>query len=207
VAMKNFVEINITERTDRQTVDKVEKFLKSTGKYSLVLKGKNHFIINRMFLKMQAGCCGLVERGEMDVSEIDMLIKKYLFPTGVFEFLDYVGNDVMLQSVKNYLVYERDADFYLPMKNVLARKVAAGRLGKKIKAGFYDYPLKNAVTDTEITRKKEEILHRITHWYLDGVFDVLNRNLCSREELERIVKEYMMTDKSPFDLAVETGFK
>jgi hypothetical protein len=36
---------------------------------------------------------------------------------------------------------------------------------------------------------------------------VLNRNICSRKELERIVKEYMMTDKSPFDLAVEVGFE
>jgi 3-hydroxyacyl-CoA dehydrogenase len=185
----------------------VEEFLKRTGKQSLLLGADNHFIINRMFLKMQAGCCGLLERGELDVQEIDALIKKHLFPTGIFEFFDHVGNDVMLQSVINYLVYERNADFYLPMKNVLAQKVAEGRVGKKAKAGFYDYPLKNTAFDTEITRKKEEILHRITHWYLDGIFDVLNRNICSREELEQIVKEYMMTDKSPFDLAVETGFE
>jgi len=207
VAMKSFAEINVTKRTDQQAIDKVEEFLKRTGKYSLVLKGDDYFIINRMFLKMQAGCCRLLESGEMDVPEIDVLIKNNLFPTGVFEFFDYVGNDVMLQSVMNYLVYEEDTDFYLPMKNVLARKVAEGRLGKKTKMGFYDYPLKNAATDTEITRKKKEVLQQITHWYLDGVFDVLNKNLCSRKELERIVKEYMMTDKSPFKLAEEMGFE
>ncbi len=207
VAVKSFTEINVIGKTDPQTIDRVEEFLKHTGKYSLVLKEDNHFIINRMFLKMQAGCCRLLEHGEMDVAEIDTLIKKYLFPIGVFEFFDYVGNDVMLQSVTNYLAYEKDFDFYLPMKNVLAQKVANGRLGKKTKAGFYDYPLKNSVINKEIAPKREEILHRIIHWYLDGIFDVLNRNICSRKELERIVKEYMMTDKSPFDLAVEVGFE
>ncbi len=206
VAMKDLAEINVAKNTGDHAIMQAEQFLKHTNKFYLKLSGKDHFFINRMFLKMQAGCCRVLEEGEIDISEIDALIKQHFFPVGVFEFFDHVGNDVMWQSVKNYVAYETAPDFYRPMIEMLGQKVKEGRLGKKTKAGFYDYPVHNLSSDDKILRKQKNVLQQITGWYLDGVFDVLNRKICNREELEFIVQEYMNTKISPFELAKNTEY-
>jgi 3-hydroxyacyl-CoA dehydrogenase len=86
---------------------------------------------------------------------------------------------------------------------LLEQKVAVGKLGVKSKSGFYEYPLKKK-KQTPI--KMQEVLQQITHWYLDGVFDVYNKSICTKDELEHIVEEYMMIEKSPFELADEIGY-
>ena len=208
VALKNFVEINTAENTSKQAISTVENFLNRTERFYLKLSGNDQFIINRLFLKMQAGCCRLIQEDLMDIREIDVLVKENLFPVGIFEFFDYVGNDVMLQSVRNYLAYEKDSGFYLPMIKILEQKVKEGKLGKKTKTGFYDYPVKKIPSkDPGVSTKREKILQQIIYWYLDGVFDVLQRKICSRKELEFLVKEYMAVEQSPFDLAMENGYK
>ena len=203
VALKDIVEVNVAKNTSIKAVSVVADFLKSIGRTSIVLKKKEHFIVNKIFLKMQAGCCQLLQEGKYTVQEIDALVKTHLFPIGVFEFFDNVGNDVMLQSVKNYIQYKKDQNFYQALIELLEEKVASGKLGIKSKSGFYDYPLKKS-PQTPI--EMPEILQKITHWYLDGVFDVYNKAICSKGELEHIVKEYMMIEKSPFKLAEEVGY-
>ena len=203
VGMKDIVEVNVTKNTSKKAVSFITDFLKRIGKSYTVLKRKDHFIINRIFLKMQAGCCQLLMDGKYGVQEIDDLIKANLFPIGVFDFFDNVGNDVMLQSVKNYILYEEDQQFYQPLVALLERKVATGKLGVKSKSGFYEYPLKKK---KRTPLEMQEVLQKITLWYLDGVFGVYNKSICTKDELEHIVKEYMMIEKSPFELADEIAY-
>jgi len=206
VGMKNIVEVNLTKDTSNKTVLLVKNFLKKIGKSPVILANKDHFIINRIFLKMQAGCCQLLQEGKWSVYEIDALVKAHLFPIGVFEFFDYVGNDVMLQSVNNYIKYEAAPGFYLAMIEILDQKVKEGKLGKKSNSGFYEYPLRKTTQNFEEKPEILEALQKITHWYLDGVFDVFNKSICTKNELEHIVKEYMMVEKGPFELASKFGY-
>ncbi len=201
--MKDIVEVNVAKSTSKKTVSFVRNFLKKIGKFNLVLTPNDHFIINRLFLKMQAGCCQLLEDGKSSVQEIDSLVKAHLFPLGVFEFFDNVGNDVMLQSVKNYMQYEENQAFYRPLIVLLEQKVREGKLGVKSKFGFYEYPLKKS---EQLLVEISEVLQKITYWYLDGIFDTYEKSICTKDELEHIVKEYMMIEKSPFELAMETGY-
>ncbi len=207
VSMENFVEINVARQTGDKTIESIKDFLKSIRKNHLVLTGKNHFMINRIFLKMQAGCCRILQEEKVNVTQIDEIVRKNLFSAGIFRFFDTVGNDVMLQSVKNYLHYEDDPDFFLPLVECLEEKVSQGNLGKKTKSGFYTYPLKTWSDESESLDEtvKRALLQKITGWYLDGVYDALKRNICSKDELEQIVKEYLMVEKSPFELAGERG--
>ncbi len=203
VRMKDIVEVNVAKSTSINTVSFVKNFLKRIGRTSIVLQTKDHFIINRIFLKMQAGCSQLLEEGKHTVQEIDSLIKENLFPIGVFEFFDIVGNDVMLQSVKNYMQYEMDRAFYQALIALLEQQVTAGKLGVKSKSGFYEYPL---LKSEQLFVEIPEVLQKITHWYLDGIFDTYEESICTKDELEHIVKEYMMIEKSPFELADEIGY-
>ncbi len=206
VAMKDIVEVNVSKNTNKKTVSFVTDFLKRIEKFYLVLIKKDHFIINRIFLKMQAGCCQLLQEGKWSVYEIDALVKAHLFPIGIFEFFDYVGNDVMLKSVNNYIKYEAVPGFYHAMIEVLDHKVKEGKLGKKSNSGFYKYPRSKTTQNFEEKQEMLEALQKITHWYLDGMFDIFNKSICDKNKLEHIIKEYMMVEKSPFELAQEIGY-
>jgi len=206
VAMKDIVEVNVAKNTNKETVSFVTDFLKRIGKFYLVLTKEEHFIINRIFLKMQAGCCQLLQDGKWNLQEIDALVKAHLFPVGIFEFFDYVGNDVMLQSVNNYIKYEAVPGFYHAMIEVLDYKVKEGKLGKKSNSGFYKYPQSKTTQRFEEKPEMLEAIQKITHWYLDGVFGIFKNSICAKNELEHIVKEYMMVEKSPFKLAQEIGY-
>ena len=198
VGMKDIVEINVADSTSKNAVSFVIDFLHKIGRFSILLTKENHFIINRIFLKTQAGCCQFLLDDKYSIQEIDSLVKVQLFPIGIFEFFDQVGNDVMLQSVKNYINYEDDPGFYLAMITLLEEKVNAGKLGVKTKSGFYEYPLKNPSQSPE---EIHEVLQTIVNWYLDSVFDAFQKSICTQVELEHIVREYMMIEKSPFKLA------
>lgn len=205
VAMKNIVELNIPEGTNLQAISKIERFLKRINKFYIKLDEKNHFLVNRIFLRLQAGCCHLLTEEKLTVSQIDTLIKKHLFPIGMFEFFDHVGSDIMLASVKNYLKYDPDPEFCIPLIEELEKNVKEGNPGVKTGKGFYNYPDKKE--DKIITLKDEKtILDQLTKWYLGPVFEVRRKGICTKEQIEHIVSEYMLTGKSPFILGEEYGF-
>jgi 3-hydroxybutyryl-CoA dehydrogenase len=206
LAVKDLAEINVSEKTDEKTVLRIQEFLNEIGKFHLVLYGKDHFLINRIFLKMQAGCCQIIKEEKYQVHEIDELVTYGLFPIGIFEFFDHVGNDVMLRSVKNYIKYENDPLFYQPMMDLFEAKVNDGKLGIKTFSGFYEYPRKKIVPDIEPEKKMDHVLQQITHWYLDGVFNTVTNSICTNDEMGHIVNAYMMVEKNPFDLAKEVGY-
>ena len=205
IAQKDIVEVNLAKMTSEKTLSIANFFLQEINKFHITLSYPHHFIMNRIFLRMQAGCGQLLDDGVASVDEIDGLIKSRLFPVGVFEFFDHVGNDVMLESVHNYLIYESDQDFFRPLLKILEQKVQQGELGVKSNVGFYKYPapLKNQITET---LNQPKLLKRITHWYLDGVYHAHRFAGLSKRELEHIVKEYMLIEKSPFELASEVGY-
>ena len=206
IKMKDFVEVNMADNTSEDTLETLKSFLRYINKYALVLRGEEHFLINRIFLKMQAGCCRLVTEKGISYREIDKQVKAGLFPVGVFEFLDHVGIDVMLQSVKNYMSYESDPLFYQPMIDMLEAKITNGQLGKKTAAGFYDYTGKKDLAENKVTKKNDALLRQIENWFLDGVYYALSTSVCTKNELNKVVQDYMMAEKKPFDLAEEIGY-
>jgi 3-hydroxyacyl-CoA dehydrogenase len=138
--------------------------------------------------------------------EIDEHVKAGLFPVGIFEFFDHVGIDVMLQSVKNYMSYELDPIYYQPLIDALEAKVKVGDLGKKTKAGFYTYDSNVGKSESKSIEHKNTLLRQIINWYLDGVFHAFSSSFCTKNEIARVVQDYMMIEKNPFDLAEEVGY-
>lgn len=205
-SMKNISEINIAENTSDKTVERITDFLQQIGKFCIKLKDPNIFLINRIFLKMQAGCCMVLQEKNLGEYEIDELVKSNLFPIGVFEFFDHVGYEVMLQSVKNYVSYVTDKVFYQSLINYLESKIADGGLGIKIQKGIYEPSVDEIPLKDQNLGEKVGLLEKITKWYLDGVFEAIEKEQCSKSDLEHIVKEYMMVEKSPFELAEEKGY-
>jgi 3-hydroxybutyryl-CoA dehydrogenase len=139
VALKNIVEYVRNPDTSAETSKKVDIFLSSISRNFITLDAENAFMMNRIFLDLQTEAFSIVSEGLGTYEEVDRFVKMYITPPGVFEFCDYVGNDIMLTSVMNYVSHEKSKAKYLPFMVELDRLVKAGRLGKKTSHGFFSY--------------------------------------------------------------------
>jgi 3-hydroxybutyryl-CoA dehydrogenase len=209
--MKNLVEVNVLQETNKATLERVTRFLMSIGKFFIPLHEPDHFLFNRMFLQLQAGVYRIHEDNKIPIETLDSLIKEKLFPIGIFEFFDQVGIDVMYTSVHNYTFSKPDADFFQPLLNGLKKLININHLGVKTGCGFYDYANKNLNNDPNLIEvldsiSQEKILKKIYVWYLSSIFEVVNNRLLTRPETEHIVGEYMGVTRSPFELAKEISY-
>jgi 3-hydroxyacyl-CoA dehydrogenase len=137
IALKDIVEVIITSETSQETLSRITWFLKTISRRFLILEEKDSFILNRIFLHFQNEAFLLVNEGKASLQQIDRIVRENLFPTGVFEFFDSVGLDVMLASVRNYSRDDPSAERYRPLIGQLQDLVSQGRLGAKTKGGFY----------------------------------------------------------------------
>jgi 3-hydroxybutyryl-CoA dehydrogenase len=96
------------------------------------------FIVNRVNRPFTIEALRMLEAGEADVETIDGAMREAGFPMGPFELMDLVGLDVNLAAATG--VWEGlGRPERLRPSGIQARLVAAGQLGRKRGAGFYDH--------------------------------------------------------------------
>lgn len=128
VQLKQFVELNVHEKTNAQVLDKMVQFVREIGKQVLVLKEEHHFILNRMFLTYLAQSCCAVQMYNISPDRFDIEIGKYLFPIGPFTFMKSVGFDIMSKSVDMYSLKSKDPAFYKSLLQLLQNANGYGDL-------------------------------------------------------------------------------
>ncbi len=206
VKLKNIVEFIKTGQTSAETIEKIKGFCEKTDKKQLLQDEKNAFWLNRLFLEVQNEAFLIVNERVFSYEQIDAMVAEYLFPEGIFKFFDLVGNDVMLQSIKNYTAGNRDA--YHAMLDELEELCSKNMLGIKTKTGFYNYHDGSGGNAMNIVPEKDEyyfkILGRLKKAYVEKAQQLVNDGACDSETLEYAAKEYMNTDKGPFAIAKET---
>jgi 3-hydroxybutyryl-CoA dehydrogenase len=137
IALKDIVEVIRTKETSKETLQQIILFLKTIRRRFLLLEEKDSFILNRIFLQFQNEAFLLVNEQKASLQQIDRIVRERFFPTGVFDFFDSVGLDVMLVSVKNYVKDDPEEKRYQALIGQLQQLVSEGRLGMKTKCGFY----------------------------------------------------------------------
>lgn len=212
VTLKNLVEINTTGYVKQDSLNSVKGLLNNTGRFFITLPEENHFLVNRLFLKLQAGTYNIHKEENIPFEILDQWISEKIFHTGVFRFFDQVGNDIMYTSVKNYTENYPDRNFYVPLLAGLKEKADQNLLGIKSGKGFYDYSGKTASQDHPALAdlpagKKSEIVQKLLKYFFEPIEKAVLQNLCSIGEMEHIVREYTGNEISPFDLAKEAGFE
>jgi 3-hydroxyacyl-CoA dehydrogenase len=195
VAMKNIVEINTTGNVNQHTLNLVTEFLNKTDRFFIALTKENHFLTNRLFLKLQAGAFNIHKEENTSIEWLDKLVSETLFPAGIFRFFDQVGNDIMYTSVKNYIANYPDRSFYEPLLAALKEKTDQNFLGVKSGKGFYDYTGHTGTSASLVLSdisagKQKEISQKLLNYYLEPIENALLQKICSRSEMEHIVKEY-----------------
>ena len=115
-----------------------EKAAQAMGKETVLVRESPGFVTSRINVLIGNEAFTMLESGVASARDIDKALKLGLnHPMGPFELVDLVGLDTRL-SILEYL-HRTLGDKYRPSP-LLIQYVKAGRLGRKVGRGVYDYP-------------------------------------------------------------------
>ena len=134
----DLVEITPSLMTSADTVSFARQFGERLGKTTVLAKDEAGFIVNRLLIPYLCAAIRLLDAGFATREDIDASITLGLnHPMGPLRLADLIGLDTVLQ-IADVLFAEFREPAYAPPPR-LRRMVAAGRLGRKSGAGFFDY--------------------------------------------------------------------
>jgi 3-hydroxybutyryl-CoA dehydrogenase len=123
---------------DDDTIAAALTFATRCGKTAVEVKDRAGFIVNALLFPYLNNAVRMLEHGTASMESIDAAMKGGCnFPMGPFALLDLVGLDTSVSILEALHAEFGDANF--AVAPTLRRMVAAGRLGRKTKAGFYEY--------------------------------------------------------------------
>ena len=121
-----------------ETIAAANDFTAKCGKTGVQVKDRAGFIVNALLFPYLNNAIRIWETGTASMEDIDAAMKGGCnFPMGPFALLDLVGLDTSLAILEALHAEFADPN-YAPVPT-LRRLVAAGKLGRKSGAGFYNY--------------------------------------------------------------------
>jgi 3-hydroxybutyryl-CoA dehydrogenase len=121
-----------------ETMATVRAFAEGCGKTAVEVQDRAGFIVNALLFPYLNNAVRLLENGTASRDDIDEAMKGGCnFPMGPLALLDLVGLDTSLAIID--ALYDEFRDPNYAAVPLLRRMVAAGQLGRKSGAGFYDY--------------------------------------------------------------------
>jgi 3-hydroxybutyryl-CoA dehydrogenase len=133
------VEVVRGYETSDATVAETKALAERMGKTTVEVKRDTPgFIVNRVMIPQFIEAIRLVEEGVASKEDVDTAVKLGLnYPMGPFELQDFAGVDIGLHVMDVFYNELKDPRYAAPQS--LRALVRAGRLGKKVKKGWYDY--------------------------------------------------------------------
>jgi 3-hydroxybutyryl-CoA dehydrogenase len=138
VPLMKLVEVIRGLSTTEPTYRALFAFAQSLGKEPITAPDRPGFIVNRLLVPYLLDAIRAYENGLGTLDDIDKGMKLGCgYPMGPFTLLDFVGLDTTYY-IANIMFEEFREPAYAPPP-LLKRMVLAGRVGKKVGKGFYDY--------------------------------------------------------------------
>ena len=138
VPLMSLVEVIRGQETSDETTAKVFSWSEGVGKVPVEANDYPGFVSNRVLMPMINEAVYCLMEGVAEKEAIDTVMKLGMnHPMGPLTLADLIGLDVCL-DIMNVLHDGLGDSKYRPCP-LLRRMVAAGRLGRKVKKGFYDY--------------------------------------------------------------------
>jgi 3-hydroxybutyryl-CoA dehydrogenase len=131
------VEIVRALETSEETISVMQEVAQQMGKETVLIKESPGFITSRINALIGNEAFYMLQEGIASARDIDKALKLGLnHPMGPFELVDLVGLDTRL-SILQYL-HRTLGEKFRPAP-LLEQHVKAGRLGRKVGKGVYDY--------------------------------------------------------------------
>jgi 3-hydroxybutyryl-CoA dehydrogenase len=197
VQLKNMVEVNLLKQNTVPVVGKIANFVKFIERKAIFLTEQNHFALNRLFFLYFAQAFRVVQAGVLSIEEVDSLIERDLFAIGPFRFIDSVGIDIILESVRHYIKIPAEQKFCDPWLLLMDDLIKNDCLGTCPDKGFYGSPLIDKfvikVDDgyEEKEKKKVQTLLLLKSVFLNSFFTELSKGYTNTDVLFEAVDEYM----------------
>jgi 3-hydroxybutyryl-CoA dehydrogenase len=138
VPLMSLVEVIAAPRTDRAVVDATIGLAERLGKTPVEAADTPGFIVNRVARPFYLEPLRIVGDGLAGIEAVDAALREAGFRMGPFELIDTIGLDVNLAVSQSVWTGFGRAPRYAPHALQVAL-VSAGRLGRKMGAGFYDW--------------------------------------------------------------------
>ena len=132
------LEVIRTLKTSPATLAAIESFASTIGKTVVVSADRPGFIVNRILTSILFSAVRLLEEGVATKEDIDTAATLGLgLPMGPFHLLDLIGLDTIVNGSKSLFENLDEAQYFCPI--TIRHMAAAGLLGRKTGAGFYEY--------------------------------------------------------------------
>lgn len=132
------VEVIRGAQTSDETVAAAKAVSAKLGKVAVEVKESPGFVVNRLLVPMMNEAFNLLQEGVASAEDIDKAMKLGTnMPMGPFELADYTGIDIGLHTMET-LFHETGDPKFRPSP-LLRKYVRAGRVGKKVGKGVYNY--------------------------------------------------------------------
>jgi 3-hydroxyacyl-CoA dehydrogenase len=194
---KNIVEFMTTKHTTAGTLATLELFLNKINRRFISLDEKNSFMLNKIFLDVQNEAFLTVQSGQCSYRQMDLLVKKHLFPFGIFDFCDSVGIDTLLASIQNYTRDYPDMDRYTLLISGLGKLLSAGKYGVKSKEGFYTYPMEE-MNEGEPENAEKIVEHLRLTWF-SSAKRFSSQAKIPMDDANHAIREYFDVARGPLD--------
>lgn len=127
---------NTSDETIKVSFDLAKKLGKEPIEVRTDIPG---FVVNRLMIPHMVEAVLLHQEGVASKEDIDKAAKLGLnYPMGPFELMDLTGVDIAL-NVTNYFYQELNKEVKWSAPRMMKDLVKAGRVGRKVGKGWYDY--------------------------------------------------------------------
>ena len=149
VHLMKLVEVVVAPSTSQPTLDAALAVAARVGKEAIIVKDVPGFGSSRLGVALGLEAMRMLEAGVASAEDIDKaMVLGYNHPMGPLRLTDLVGLDIRL-NIAEYLFEKLGSEVFRP-PDILRRKVAAGKLGKKTGEGFYQWE------ESEVRSQKPE---------------------------------------------------
>ncbi len=191
-AKNRLIEIIPAESTSAATLSAVEQYCKTMGKVVIVCKDRPGFVVNRFFVPWLNEACLLLDEGVGTMAQIDAVARDaFRIGLGPFALMNLTGPTIALHAT-DYLAEQLDTVRYTGAAS-LRELVSSGEMWQ--------------IGDE--TESGEEALRVIRERLLGQVFavsaQIVEEDICSKEDVDRGAKVGLRWARGPFELANRLG--
>ncbi len=138
VHIMKLIEVVIASETSPETLSAALDVARRMGKEAITVKDAPGFATSRLGVALGLEAMRMLEQEVASAEDIDKaMVLGYNHPMGPLRLTDLVGLDIRL-NIAEYLFEKLHSEAFRP-PDILKRKVAEGKLGKKTGEGFYKW--------------------------------------------------------------------